>query len=99
MRKYLHPHWQSCSMIGGTIEQQLECDMFRRRTDGGDIVACRSSVAVGLTDRRGSKATSVERHVIRHDRVTSRILMQPLCLLWYILHTLLRASRSRRVMG
>ena len=40
VRKDLHPHWQSCSMIGGTIEQQLECDILRRRTNRGDTVTC-----------------------------------------------------------
>ena len=98
VRKDLHPHWQSCSMIGGTIEQQLECDVLRRRTDRGDIVACWSFVAVPLTDRRGSKAMFVEGHIIGHDRVTCSVLMQPLCLLWCSLRGWLRTRRSRGIM-
>lgn len=98
MWKNLHPHWQSCSMIGGTIEQQLECDVLRRRTDRGNTEACWSIIAVTLSDRRGSKAMCVERQVIGHDRVTCRILMQPLCLLGCSLRGLLRARGSWRVM-
>lgn len=75
MGKDLHPHWQSCSMIGGTIEQQLECDVFRRRTGRGNTVACWGLVAITLTDGRGSEAITVERHVVGHDRVTCRVLM------------------------
>lgn len=94
MRKDLHPHWQSCSMISGTIKQELECDVFRRRTRRGNTAACGSIIAVTLTDGRGSEAMTVESHVVRHDRVTCRVLMQPLCLLGCIL---LRATRSWRV--
>ncbi len=98
MRKYLHPHWQSCSMIGGTVEQQLECDVLRCRTDRGNTVAWWSIVAVILTDRRGSEAMTVKRQVIGHDRVTCRVLMHSLCLLGRSLHRLLRARRSWGVM-
>lgn len=83
-------------MIGGTIEQELECDVFRRRTGRRNIVACGGIVAVTLTDGRGSEAMTVESHIIGHDRVTCGVLMQPLCLLRCIL---LRARRSWRVMG
>ena len=99
VRKYLHPHWQSCPMVGGTIEQQLECDVLRRRTDGGDTVACWGIVAVTLTDGRGSKALTVEGHVIGHDRVTCRVLMQPLCLLGCSLCRMLRARRPLGFVG
>lgn len=91
MGEYLHPHWQSCSMIGGSIEQQLECDVLRRRIDRGDTVGCWSIVAVTLSNGRGSEAMMVERHVIGHDGVTCRVLMQPLCLLWCSVRGLLRA--------
>lgn len=99
MGKDLHPHWQSCSMIGGTIEQQFECDVLRRGTGRGNTVACWSIVAVTLTDGRGSETMTVERQVIGHDRVTCRVLMQPLCLWGCSLRGLLRARRSWRVMG
>ena len=98
MWKNLHPHWQSCSMIGGTIEQQLECDVLRRRIDRGNTEACWSIIAVTLTDGRGSEAMSVERQVIGHDRVACRVLMQPLCLLGCSLRGLLGARGSWRVM-
>lgn len=99
MWKNLYPHWQSCSMIGGTIEQQLECDVLRRRTDRGHTVACWSIVAIPLTDRWGSNAMVVKGYVVGHDRVTCRVLMQPLCLLGCSFRGLLRASRSWGVMG
>lgn len=65
-------------------------------TGRGNTVACWSTIAVALTDRRGSEAMTIKRHVVRHDRVTCRVLMQSLCLLGGIL---LRARRSWRVMG
>ncbi len=98
VREDLHPHWQSCSMIGSTIEQQLECDILRRSTNRGGIVACWSTVAVTLTDGRGSKGMSVERYVIGHDRMTCRVLMQPLRLLRCSLWGLLRARVSGGIM-
>ena len=85
-------------MIGGTIEQQLECDVLRRRTYRGDTVACWSIVAVPLTDRRGSKAMIVEGNVVGHDRVTCSVLVQTLCLLGCSLCGWLRTRRSRRIM-
>ena len=99
MREDLHPHWQSRSVIGGTIEQQLECDVLRRRTDWGNTVAGWSVVAVTLTNRRGRKAMTVKRHIVGHNRVTCRVLVQPLCLCGRSLQGLLRARRSWRVMG
>ena len=99
MREDLHPHWQPRSMIGGTIEQQLKCDVLGRSTDRGDTVACWSIVAVTLTDGRGREAMTVERHVVGHDRVTCRVLMQPLCLWGCSLRDRLRTRRSWRVMG
>lgn len=75
MRKYLHPHWQSCAMIGGTIEQQLECDVLRCGTNRGNTVACWSVVPVTLSDGRGSEAMTVERYIIGHNRVTCWVLM------------------------
>ena len=98
MREYLHPHWQSCPMIGGTIEQQLECDILGRRTSRGETVGTWSIVAVGLTNGRRSKAMTIEGHIIGHDRVTCRVLMQPLCLLGCSLSSLLRTGRSWGVM-
>lgn len=95
----LHPHWQSRSVMGDTIEQQFECDVLRRRTDWGNTVACWSVVAVTLTDRWGRKAITVESHVVGHDRVTCRVLVQPLCLCGCSLRGLLRARRPWRVMG
>ena len=99
VRKDLDPHWQPCSMVGGTIEQQLECDVLWRRTHRGDTVACWSIVAVALINRRSSKAMTVEGHVIGHDGVSCRVLMQPLCLLGCSLRGLLGTRRSWGVVG
>ena len=84
-------------MIGGPIEQQLECDILGRRTDRGDTVARWSVIAVTLSYGRGSETMAVNRHVVGNDGVTCRVLMQPLSLLGCSLPGLLRPRRSWRV--